>query len=102
VEVDDVVAVEAEAEVAVVEADAGGEGIAEVALSDLPAGVAGPIKLSASAAGDVGVDAEAAGAGAGVVFLPDVGEVNVADLVEVVEGDEQAPVPDRDVTWHAG
>ena len=37
---------------------------------------------------------------AGVVFLTDVGEVDVADLVLVVEGDEQSPVPDRDVTGH--
>jgi hypothetical protein len=31
-----------------------------------------------------------------------VGEVEVADLVLVVEGDEQSPVPDRDVTRHGG
>ena len=35
-----------------------------------------------------------------MVFLADVREVDVADLVLMVEGDEQPPVADRDVTWH--
>ena len=51
-------------------------------------------------AGNVGINAEPARPGAGVVFLPDVGEIDVADLILVVEGDEQTPVADRNVTWH--
>jgi hypothetical protein len=50
--------------------------------------------------GDVGVDTEAAGARAGVVFLADVGEVNVADLVLMIERHQQPSVPDGDITRH--
>jgi len=50
---------------------------------------------------DVGVDAEAAGAGAGVVLLADVGEVDVAQLILMVESDQKASVADRNVTRHA-
>jgi hypothetical protein len=100
VEVHDVVAVQRQAQVAVVEADGGRERVAEVALADLPAGVGGPEELGLALAGEVTVDAEPAGAGAGVVLLTDVGEVDVANLVLVVEGDEQAPVADGDVTRH--
>ena len=100
VEVHHVVAVEHQLQVAVLEADAGGEGVAEIPLADLPAGVAGPEQLAAVLAGDVGVDAEPARPVAGVVLLPDVGEIEVAQLVLVVEGDEQPPVADRDVTRH--
>jgi hypothetical protein len=37
-----------------------------------------------------------------VVLLPDVGKVEVANLVLSVEGDEQSAVSDGDVTWHRG
>ena len=99
-EVDDVVAVHRQLQLAVVEADAGRERVAQVALADRPAVVAGPDRAAAVLAGDVGVDAEAARPGAGVVLLPDVGEVDVADLVLAVEGDEQPAVADGDVTGH--
>jgi hypothetical protein len=33
-----------------------------------------------------------------VIFLPDVREINIADLIFVVEIDEQGAVSDRDVS----
>src|SRR5205807_3061561 len=81
VEIDGFVAVEGEAEVAVIEGDAGGQRVPQVTLADLPAGIAGPEQAALVLAGDVAVDAEPAGSSAGVVLLPDVGEKNVADLI---------------------
>jgi hypothetical protein len=98
--IDDVVAVHREAQLAVVEADAAGQRVAQVALADRPPFVAGPIKARAVLTGDVGVDAEAAGAGAGVVLLADVRKVDVADLVLVIERHQQPSVPDGNVTRH--
>jgi hypothetical protein len=50
--------------------------------------------------GDIRVHAEAARAGAGVVLLPDVGEIDVPKLVLMIERDQQASVPDRDIARH--
>src|SRR4051812_41980162 len=52
------------------------------------------------AAGEVGEDAEAAGAGTSVIFLADVGKEDVADLVLAVVGDQKAAIADGDVAGH--
>src|SRR5262249_48043552 len=88
-------------EVAVIEAHAGGERVAKIALANDPAGVGGPEQVAAAAMRNVGEDAKTTRPGAGVVFLPDMGEVDVSDLVLVVERDEQSPVADRNITRHA-
>src|SRR5206468_4383022 len=62
--------------------------------------VAGPIKSRAVPAGDVRVNAEAAGACAGVILLADVGEINIAKLVLMIEGDQQASVAHRNIARH--
>jgi hypothetical protein len=37
-----------------------------------------------------------------LVFLADVGEIDVPDLIVAVEGDEELAVAERDVPRHAG
>ena len=83
------------------QSDGGRERVAEIALSDGPAVVGGPEEAGFVAAGEVAKDAEAAGACPGVIFLADVGEEDVADLVLAIEGDQEAAVADGDVTGHA-
>jgi hypothetical protein len=56
---------------------------------------------AAGAPGNVGVDAEAAGPGAGVVFLSNVREIDVADLVLVIERQQETPIANRNISWHA-
>src|SRR5262249_49129282 len=86
-----------------VEAHAGRQRVAEVALANLPALIIRPGKLPARRiARQLGVNAKAARPRAGMVLLAHVREVNVADLILVVEGDEQFAVPDRNVTGHRG
>src|SRR5438067_169303 len=96
-EIDRVIAVNRQPQVAAVEADTRCERVAEVALADLPGGfVARPEQPAAPAAARyVGIDPEAARAAAGVVLLPDVGEVQVSDLVVPVEGHQQPAVHAR-------
>src|SRR5205814_8169705 len=72
----------------------------QVALADGPAVFAGPRKARAVAVGDVGVDAEAARAVARVILLSHVREVDVANLILVIERDEQAAVANRNIAWH--
>ena len=84
-----------------IQADTGGQGIAQVALADLPAGVIGPGQLPAILAGHIAVDSEAARASARMIFLPDVRVEDIPDLILVVIGHKQGAVPDGDVTWHA-
>src|SRR5204863_5307481 len=74
--------------------------VAEVALANRPAVVGRPVEARAMAAGEVGEDAEAAGACAGVIFLADVGKEDVADLVLAVVGDQKAAIADGDVAGH--
>jgi hypothetical protein len=99
-EIDNIVAVKGEAQIAMIETDAGGERIAQIALADLPAGIAGPKELRLMLAGKIGVNPKAARPRAGVVFLPDMGEIKIANLVLMVEGNEELSVPDRDITRH--
>jgi hypothetical protein len=102
VEVDDVVAVHRQLQLAVVEADAGRQRVAEVALADRPVAVVGPAELVLPVrARHVRVHAEPARPLAGVVLLPDVREVDVPHLVPVVERHQQPAVADGDVTGHA-
>ena len=100
-EVDHVVAVHRQPQLAVIQADAGRQRVAQVALADRSSpGRSSRRAAPLCCAGHVGVDAEAARPRAGVVLLPDVREVHVADLVLVVERDQQPAVTDRNVTWH--
>src|SRR5204862_7844139 len=71
----------------------GGEGVIDIALIDCPA-VGEP--------GEVAVepDAEAEGVTCGLILLADVREVDVAELVAIVEVDEQVSVADGDVAGH--
>ena len=99
-EVHDVVAIHRQTQLAMVEADAGGEGVAQIALPDGPPLVAGPIKSAALPPGHVGEHAKPARPGAGVVLLPDVREVDVPQLILMIERHQQASVPDRNITRH--
>jgi hypothetical protein len=101
VEINGVVAIHCQTKVAMVEGDAGGEGVTKVALTDLPARIAGPEQLAALRAGDITVDAEVAWPGAAVVFLPDMRKVDVANLVLMIERDQKRPVTDWYITRHA-
>src|SRR5262249_25970093 len=46
-------------------------------------------------------DAGTAGITHGVVFLPDIGKVDVTDVVGKIEPDQETPVPDGQVTRHS-
>src|SRR6185503_4934272 len=95
-----VITVNRNLEIAVVEANAGRQRVAQISLANRPARVAAPEQLRLVLARQVGVDAKAAGPRPRVVLLPDMREVDVADLVMVIEGNQQLAVADRDVTWH--
>jgi hypothetical protein len=67
---------------------------------DGPACVLGPEELVLVLTGDVGVNPESTRSGTGVVLLPDVGVINVANLILAIKGHQQSSIPDGDVTWH--
>jgi hypothetical protein len=69
---------------------------------DDPLRVIRPRKFLDAFARDVGVNAKTARPRAGVVFLTDVRVIHVANLVLMVERDEQSSVADRDIAWHVG
>ena len=99
-EIDDVVAVEGNLQVFVLQRDGSRQRVAEIALADRPAIIAGPKKARFLAAGKIAIDAESARARPGVVFLADMREEDVADLVLAVVGDQKAAIADGDVAGH--
>ena len=78
VEIDGVVAIQHQLHLRMFQTYAGGEGIAQIALVNVPALAGGPEELVAVGAGHIAVNSEPAWAGASVVFLPDAREVDVA------------------------
>jgi len=102
IEVHHVVAIEFDPEAVVVEADARGQRLAEVSQRLLPALCARPGKPPRRVQTRVvHEDAEAARPPSGVVFLADVGEIHVADLVVRIERDQKVAVPDGNISRHA-
>ena len=114
-----VIAIKAQPQPRMIEADAGGKAIAEISLMNDPIRVARPGDLPLTTervaaqrggyialngrfqAGHIRVNAKAARACAGMIFLPHMREIDIPDLIAVVEGDEQSPVPNRNIAWHA-
>src|SRR5438270_6572384 len=100
-EVHHVVAIHRQLQIAMVEAHAGRERVAQVALTDGPTGVVRPGELAAAwLTGHVRVNAETARPCPRMVLLPHVREVNVANLILMVERYQQLAVADREVTGH--
>jgi len=100
-EVDDVIAIQRHLQRLVFHLHAGGERVAQISLGNVPRPVIAPRKLPVLLPGHLRENAEPTRPVAGVIFLTDVREVDVAQLVALVEGDQETAVTDWDVTWHS-
>ena len=94
VEVDRVGELQGECKARVAEPDAGEERLLVEAEVALPAWVAEPAELA------LRPDANAKRMSQRMVLLANVGPVEIAYLVGLVEVDQQAPVANRQVAWH--
>jgi hypothetical protein len=94
VEVDRVGELQGECEARVVEPDVGEECLPVEAEVALPAWVVEPAELT------LRPDAKAKRMSQGMILLANVGPIEIAYLVGLVEVDQQAPVADGQVAWH--
>jgi len=102
VKINDIVAVHRKLQFTIIERDRCGERVPKVSLADAPLLVGGPKKLVAILPGDIAVNPETTRTCACVILLSDMGKINVADLISIVEGNQQLAVADWNVSGHVG
>jgi hypothetical protein len=80
-----VIAVKTNLEVPMIQRHAGGEGVSQISLLDVPMGVACPSQTGRSGFGGRGVDPKPTRSVSGMILLTDVRKIDIPNLITVIE-----------------